>query len=55
MARHVVTHGPVVHDGALYLDGAELTLSDDAAAALVALGIIEAMAAAQKAKLEPKG
>lgn len=48
MARHVVLLGPVEHDGAIYEDGAELNLSGDAAAALVAAGALEAVQAAAK-------
>lgn len=40
MAKHVVVIGPVEHDGTVYLEGEELSLSDDAAAALVAVGVI---------------
>ena len=54
MAKHVVTLGPVDHDGARYLDGDELTLPAEVAADLVALGVVELVAAVHKAKPEPK-
>jgi hypothetical protein len=43
MAKHRVVMGPVDHDGVVYQEGEELSLIDDAAAALLALGIIEAV------------
>lgn len=40
MAKHIVVIGPVEHDGTVYREGEELSLSDDAAAALAAVGVI---------------
>jgi len=48
MARHVVLLGPVEHDGAIYEDGAELSVSGDFAAALVAACVLEPAQAAAK-------
>lgn len=48
MARHVVLSGPIEHDGARYEDGDELTISGDAAAALVAEGILQVLHSAVK-------
>jgi hypothetical protein len=48
MSRFVVTIGPVDHDGARYEDGDLIPVTDDAAAALVAAGAIEAVKAAGK-------
>jgi hypothetical protein len=51
MACHVVLMGPVDHDGTRYEEGAELPLSIDAAAALVAVGVArEVQSAAKEAK-----
>jgi hypothetical protein len=54
MARHVVVLGPVDHDGTRYQDGDEVTLPPEAAAVLVALGVVELAVAVQKGKSDPK-
>jgi hypothetical protein len=41
MAKHKVVIGPVEHDGVVYQDGDDLSLTEDAAASLLMLGIIE--------------
>lgn len=50
MAKHKVILGPVEHDGALYQEGDELNLPVDAAAALLAVGVIEAAEEARKSR-----
>lgn len=53
MSKFVVTIGPVDHDGARYEDGDLILVADDAAAALVAAGVIEAVKAAGKDSRPP--
>jgi hypothetical protein len=43
MAKHKVILGPVEHDGTVYQDGEELPIAGDAAATLLAVGVIEAV------------
>ena len=51
MATHCVLLGPVVHGGARYEDGEEISLAANEAAALLALGVIsEALPAKEAAK-----
>lgn len=49
-AKYVVAFGPVNHDGTYYEEGAELSLSEYAAAALVAVGVIQLTAQPSKAR-----
>ena len=44
MAKHEVL-SPVEHDGALYGEGSMITLSDDAASALLAAGVLKVVEA----------
>jgi hypothetical protein len=53
MNRFTVTIGPVDHDGARYEDGAAIPVDGDAAAALVAAGVIEPAKAAGKDSKPP--
>jgi hypothetical protein len=55
MSKFIVTIGPVDHDGARYEDRDLIPVADDAAAALVAAGVIEAMKAAGKESKPPAG
>lgn len=50
MAKHKVILGPVEHDGTVYQDGEDLTLAGDAAAALIAVGVIEAVEEVRKSR-----
>jgi hypothetical protein len=53
VSKFVVTIGPVDHDGARYEDGATIPVDGDAAAALVAAGVIEPVKAAGKDSKPP--
>ena len=53
MARYVVALGPVNHDGTDYEEGAGLSLPEDAAAALVAVGVIQQVEQPSKARKAP--
>lgn len=53
MAKHVVVLGPVDHDGARYFDGDELQLPSEAAAALLALKVVEVVQGKAR-PVEPK-
>jgi hypothetical protein len=50
MAKHKVILGPVEHDGTIYQEGDDLTLPGDAAAALLAVGVIEAAEETRKSR-----
>lgn len=50
MAKHVVVIGPVEHDGTVFQEGEELSLGDDAAAALVAVGVISEVEQSTKSR-----
>lgn len=50
MAKYVVALGPVNHDGTDYKEGSELSLPEDAAAALVAVGVIQQLEQPSKAR-----
>jgi hypothetical protein len=53
MSKFVVTIGPVYHDGVRYEDGDIIPVAADAAAALVAADVIEAVKAASKEPRPP--
>lgn len=53
MAKHVVIVGPVDHDGVRYFNGDELQLPSEAAAALLALKVVEVMHSKSK-PIEPR-
>lgn len=55
MTKHVVIQGPVDHDGARYEEGAEISLPEDAAAALVAVGVLQVIEEAAKARKPAAG
>ncbi len=48
MAKYVVSTGPVNHDGTVYEEGSELSLSEDTAAALLAVGVIQEVSKGRK-------
>jgi len=53
MAKYAVTNGPVEHDGTIYEQGSELSLAEDAAAALVAAGVIQQVEQPAKSRKAP--
>lgn len=53
MGKYVVATGPVDHDGTIYEEGSELSLTEDAAAALVAVGVIQQVEQHAKSRKAP--